>query len=134
MKKVNVEKITTLTGHTDSVYTIERTNAPHLFFSASGDGTVARWDLNESDLGELLVRVPASVYAIRYLPAENQLWIGQNFEGLHVIDLESKKEIKSIKITAAYIFDIQFWNECAFIGTGDGTLVVLDIPSFTVRK
>jgi WD40 repeat protein len=134
MKKVNVEKITTLTGHADSVYTIEQAREPDRFFSAAGDGTVARWDLNENDLGELLVRVPSSVYAIRYLPAENQLWVGQNFEGLHVIDLESKKEIKSIRITTASIFDIQFWNTYAFIGTGDGMLIVLDIPSFTVRK
>jgi WD40 repeat protein len=133
MKKVNVEKITTLTGHADSVYTIERTSTPHLFFSAGGDGTVARWDLNESDWGELLVRVPASVYAIRYRPVVNQLWVGQNFEGIHVIDLESKKEIRSIKITTASIFDIQFWQDVALIGTGDGTLIVLDIASFTVK-
>jgi len=134
MKKVNVEKISTLTGHADCVYTVERASEPHLFFSASGDGAVARWDVRRPDLGELLVKVPASVYAIRYLPSENQLWIGQNFEGIHVIDLSTQKEIKSIKLTSAAIFDIQFWREFAFIGTADGTIIVVDIPNFAVKK
>jgi WD40 repeat protein len=134
MKTIKVEKLATLTGHRDSIYTIERAHLPHLFFSASGDGMVVRWDLNRTDQGELLVRIPASVYAIRHLPEENQLWIGQNFEGIHVIDLESLKEIKSIKITSAAIFDIQFWQDTALIGTGDGTIIVMDVNQFMVKK
>ncbi|MES2732509.1 MAG: WD40 repeat domain-containing protein [Bacteroidota bacterium] len=134
MKTIKVEKLATLTGHRDSIYTIERAHLPHLLFSASGDGMVVRWDLHSPDQGELLVRIPASVYAIRYFQEENQLWIGQNFEGIHVIDLESLKETKSIKITSAAIFDIQFWQNHALIGTGDGTIIVMDVNHFSVKK
>lgn len=74
------------------------------FFSAAGDGMVVRWNLQAPDQGELIANIPASVYALHCIPTANQLWIGQNFEGVHVIDLHTKKEIRSVKVTAAAIF------------------------------
>jgi hypothetical protein len=58
-----------------------------------------------------------------FRPEPHQLWIGQNFDGVHIIDLYSKKEIKSVKITDAAIFDIKSWGEYIFIATGDGSLM-----------
>lgn len=133
-KKVRVEKLSTFTGHRDAVYALAQAQEPHLFFSASADGLVASWNLLQPDQGELLARIPASVYALHYLPAQNQLWIGQNFDGIHVIDLDSKKEIKSVKITGAVIFDIQSYGSEVFVATGDGTLVVMDTLTFTVQN
>lgn len=124
----------TLAGHRDCVYTLEAANEPHLFFSAAGDGMVVRWDLQQPGTGKLIAQVPASVYAIRYLPAANQIWIGQNFAGIHVIDLASQQEVNSIQLTSTAIFDILFWENTAFIATGDGTIVVLDVPLFVVKN
>lgn len=134
MQKIQVNKTGTFTGHRDCVYVLEKAPQPHQFFSAAGDGLVVCWDLQNPDQGELLAQVGASVYAMRYLPEEQQLWIGQNFDGLHVIDLATKKELKSIKLTSEAIFDIQFWQSHVYVATGDGTLIVLDRNAFTVRK
>jgi WD40 repeat protein len=133
-KKVKVEKLGTFTGHRDAVYALTQAQEPHLFFSASADGMVASWNLLHPDKGELLARIPASVYALHCLPELNQLWIGQNFEGIHVIDLHSRKEIKSIKITNAAIFDIQSYGQEVFVATGDGTVIVIDTVAFTVQN
>lgn len=131
---IQVTKIDTFSGHRDCVYTLERSIDNECFFSAGGDGLVVKWNLSAPDLGELIAQVGASVYAICLDTERNQLWIGQNFEGIHLIDMATKQPIKSIKLTNASIFDIKIVEQTALIGLSDGTLIVMDVPTFTVRK
>ena len=127
--KVEVEKVATLAGHRDCVYTLEGSNQPHIFFSAGGDGMVAKWDLTSPDLGTLLVKVPASVYALCYIEKYNHLIVAQNFEGIHVIDLETNKEIKSLKIDSTSFFDIKYYNEKLYVGQENGVVSVISYPN-----
>jgi WD40 repeat protein len=131
---MQVSKIDTFSGHRDCVYTLEGATEPNQFFSAGGDGLVIRWDLTMPDVGELFAQVPASIYALCFDELRNQLWVAQNFEGIHLIDVETKQEIKSIKITASSIFDIKIHENNALIGLSDGTIVVMDVEEFVVRK
>lgn len=132
--KVKVEKLSTFTGHRDCVYTLEPSMEPHLLFSAAGDGMVVQWNLDQPDQGQLIARVPASVYALHCQPVARWLWVGQNFEGLHLIDLDSRREIKSLKLTASAIFDIKSDGNALFVATGDGMVTVVDATTFAVRK
>lgn len=131
---MQVSKIDTFSGHRDCVYTLERAKNPNQFFSAGGDGLVILWDLTMPDVGELFAQVPASIYALCLDEIRNQLWVAQNFDGIHLIDVESKQEIKSIKITSSSIFDIKIFEDNAFIGLADGTIVVMDVEGFEVKK
>lgn len=131
---MQVKKIDTFSGHRDCVYTLEKTKNPHQFFSAGGDGLVILWDLTMPDVGELFAQIPASIYALCIDELRSQLWVGQNFEGIHLIDVDSKQEIKSIKITSSSIFDIKIFENNAFIGLSDGTIVVMDVADFEVKK
>ncbi len=133
-RRVQVEKLSTFTGHRDCVYTLEASAQADQFFSAAGDGMVVQWDLAQPDTGQLMAKVPASVYALHCRPVEGQLWIGQNFEGLHLIDLASRQEIKSVKMTASAIFDIKSHETNLFVATGDGVVTVVDAVSLAVRK
>ena len=58
---IQVQKITTLTGHRDCVYTLAPSGEEHIFFSAAGDGMVVAWDLNNPDTGELVAKVNAAL-------------------------------------------------------------------------
>jgi WD40 repeat protein len=129
-----VQKIDTFGGHTDCVYTLAGDSKPDHFFSAAGDGLVVRWQLNRPDLGELIARVPASVYALARHPASGLLWVGQNYEGIHLIDPTTKQEVSSVKLTSAAIFDIVFYKTNAFIALSDGVVIVLDTDQLAVRK
>jgi WD40 repeat protein len=126
MPGVEVGKITTLTGHKDCIYTLERSDKNNIFFSAAADGMVVAWDLENPETGQLVAKVPNSIYAIKYISSANQLLVGQNFEGLHLIDLKSKKELASVKITTSAIFDIKLIEEYVLVATGDGHLLVLE--------
>lgn len=125
MSPIQVKKIRTLTGHKEPLYTLERLDDQR-FLSAGGDGMVVLWDLENVDVGQMIVKVLASIYAIEFNTTKNLLVVGQNFSGIHIIDVESKKELSSVELTKAYIFDIQSTEEWIIVGTGDGELILLD--------
>ncbi|HYG38072.1 MAG TPA: WD40 repeat domain-containing protein [Cytophagales bacterium] len=131
--KVHVEKIASLSGHRDCVYTLEGTDKPNIFFSAGGDGMVVKWDLTTPDIGKLVVTVPKSIYAICHVARYNHLVVGQNFEGIHIIDLESNKEIKSLKTENTSIFDLQFFEDKLLVAFGNGLISVLDYNSLETK-
>jgi WD40 repeat protein len=132
MNKIEVFKKFTLTGHRDCIYTLKKAGKNNVFFSGAGDGMVVQWDLNNPDQGELMARVPASVYAIDYCPFKNLLVVGQNYEGIQLINVSSKKLIGSLKLTPAAIFDIKILDDKIYIGTGAGELIVVKIEPLSI--
>ncbi|MFD1144470.1 WD40 repeat domain-containing protein [Larkinella insperata] len=131
---MQVHKVDTFAGHRDCVYTLDSGGSPTEFFSAGADGLVVRWQLDKPDLGTLLARIPASVYALAFEPERGQLWVGQNYDGIHIIDPVQKQEVRSAQITSAAIFDIKFFEDSAWIALSDGVLIVMDRAEFAVRK
>lgn len=131
MSKIAVEKIHTLEGHRDAIYALTHSNDSSSFYSSGGDGLVVQWNYNLSTDGDLVVKVPNSVYALAY--SNNQLIVGHNYDGVHIIDLTTKKEIKSIHLGDAAIFDIKIANNLIYVGMGSGELVVISAIDFTIK-
>jgi WD40 repeat protein len=132
---VKVEKLSTLTGHRDAVYSLEKSGTDATVFSAGGDGMIVSWDLNNPENGELIARTTNSVYALHYLKDRNLLLLGQNTEGVQVIDLKEKKIIKSIALPKAAIFDIvsDSENGRVYVGMGNGAICVLSLETFELQ-
>jgi WD40 repeat protein len=131
---VQVQKLHTFTGHRDCIYTIESSGDASVFFSASGDGMVVKWNLSSPDEGELIARLPNSVYAIHRMKESDLLVVGNNFEGIHLLNWRNKKEIKSLKLSSSSIFDIQSFHEDLIIASGNGQVSVVDWERWSVRK
>lgn len=131
---IQVQKIDTFSGHRDSVYALQPTSTAERFFSAGGDGLVVQWDLTRPDWGEVVAQVPASIYSLSYHDLTGHLWIGQNYEGIQIINPQNKQIVSSINLTNAAIFDIQLFEEKAFLALSDGILMVLDQVHLAVRK
>lgn len=125
MSPINVTKLKTLSGHKEPLYTLKALDDKH-FLSAGGDGMVVLWDLDHVEVGQMIVKVPASVYAMDYNLEKKLLVVGQNFSGLHLIDVDTKKELKSLALTSEAIYDIQSTESHIYVGTGDGSLIQLD--------
>lgn len=134
MSKIEVSKIATLTGHRDCVYALAPSQQPNIFFSADGNGLVAQWNLDKPEIGDMVAQVKNSVYALHYMAVTDQLLVGHNFEGIHLIDLTTKSEVKSIKVTDAQIFDIRSIHGLVLIACGDGVVIALDFDRWAVRK
>ncbi len=129
MPKIQVDKVNTLGGHSDCVYTLERGASSQHFFSSGGDGVVALWDLNDIENGRMIVKVPSSVYALCYYQERDVLVIGQNFDGIHLVDIGRKKELGSIKLGTSAIFDIKVIKDRIFVGLANGEIHILDLKT-----
>jgi WD40 repeat protein len=132
MIKVQVNRLHSLTGHRDCVYTLAKSNEPNLFFSGSGDGMIALWDLSNPQDGQLAAKLPNSVYALHLPPMSDILIAGHNYDGIHLLDWRNKKEVGSLKLTDSAIFDIQSYGPYGFVATGDGTVIKFDRERLTI--
>jgi WD40 repeat protein len=134
MVKVQVQRLHSLTGHNDSIYTLQPSDDPAKFFSAAGDGMVVLWDLNDPDNGQLIARLPNSIYALCYDHKADVLVAGHNYDGIHVLDWKNKKEIGSLQLSKAAIFDIQQSEKGILIGDGDGVVTLADLDSMRIVR
>lgn len=95
---------------------------------------VAKWDLENPEAGELIAKLPNSVYALHYLHDRDILVAGHNYEGIHLLDWQNKKELASLKMTSAAIFDIQSLDEKLIVGSGDGSVSLIDLKTLSISK
>lgn len=132
MYNIEISKKHTLTGHNDCIYTIQGADKPHRFFSGAGDGMVVAWDLTKPDTGQLIAKLPNSVYALHYHPKTQLLVAGHNYEGIHLLNWENKKEEGSLQLTTAAIFDIQSHDNFLLVASGDGTLNKVNATTLSI--
>lgn len=134
MSAIQVNKIHSLTGHRDCVYTLTASNSTSQFFSGGGDGMVVQWDLNNPEEGELIAKLPNSVYALHQIPDSDLLIAGHNYEGIHILNWKEKKEMSSLQVTKAAIFDIKTFEQDLLIATGEGMLAIVDLDQRVIKK
>jgi WD40 repeat protein len=132
MKQTQIKRLHSLTGHRDAVYTLHPGGEPSRFFSASGDGMIVAWDLKNPESGDVVARLPNSVYALHYLAGPGTLVAGHNYDGIHLLDWKNKKELASLKLTAAAIFDIQSFGDRLLVASGDGVINVVDLKTLNI--
>jgi WD40 repeat protein len=132
--KIFVDKTLTLRGHNDSVYNLQGDETHEEVYSSAGDGMIVRWDLREQAKGTVVAKFRNSVYAFHCMPGGRRLLAGHNYHGVHLIDLSEKRELASAAITSAPIFDIKAHDGRAFVATGDGQLIVLDVDDLSVVR
>ena len=127
MTGIQVKKINTFVGHKDAIYTLEPATRQSAFFSGSGDGMVVKWSFDEPDKGHLVANLPNSVYALEYINHNNRLIIGQNFQGIHIIDVANNKELGSLSLTNSAIFDMKHVGNRLLVATGEGVVYLIDV-------
>ena len=125
-EKYSTQKIGTLSGHKDSIFTLCGSHDSNYFFSAGADGMVVLWDLRTPDSGRVIAKLPNSVYALHYLMDRRLLVIGNNMSGIHLLDWENKKEVGSVAFTDSLIFDIVSHDNRLYVGDKKGIITVID--------
>jgi WD40 repeat protein len=125
-----ITKLAVNQGHKDAIFALASTQDSKIFFSSGADGFVTSWQADGASDGQLIARVPNSVYAMAV--QDNYLLIGHNYDGLHVVDWRKKKEIGTVQLTTKQIFDIKIIGDLAYIGTGEGELIKLNYKTLQV--
>lgn len=133
MRNIAITKRATLTGHNDCVYSVIAGIEDWQIISSAGDGMVVSWDLRDPENGVLLAQVKNSVYALCIIPGTKFLAVGHNFEGVHIIDLETKKQVASVKVSGAAIFDLKSDGRNLWVADGDGTVYRYHVKSLKLQ-
>ncbi len=130
---VKVQKYHTYAGHKDCLYALEMIDDQR-FVSAGADGMVVLWDLQDFENGKVIARISSSCYALCYHRNEDLLLIGQNFQGLHLINVEDSKGVASLRLNDAAIFDIQRDGDEVFVATGTGEVFHIYLPELKIIR
>ena len=97
-----IKKLGEITGHSGAIYDLELEG--HKVFSASADGYLARWDLNSFEQDSFAIKCSTPPYSVA--TANNHLWFGLSSGDLHVVDLESKQEVKFYQQHRSALFSL----------------------------
>ena len=120
----------TLKGHSSSVYSI--TFCDGYLYSASSDKLIARWNIQTGEPDNFSIKLDAVPYIIKAIPEYSILIIGLNNGLIHIIDLNQKTEITSLKHHASAIFSIEINSIKGhiYIGDKDGNLSAWNINNW----
>lgn len=111
------------TGHKGSVYVLCPAREPRWFLSASGDGSVVRWNMDQPATGITEARIGRAIFAL--LRKGNLLFIGDEDGGLHVTDMEARQETQLERAHVKGIFSIvELPGERLAVAAGDGSLSI----------
>lgn len=120
-----------LLGHKGPVYTLTRSVQPMHIYSGGSDGLAVEWDLTTLAAGVVVAKVEGVIYCITPI-GERFIAIGTDKGGIHIIDLQLKKEIKYLLNHTNGVFDILYLaKHKKFVALGgDGTFSVWDSQTY----
>lgn len=134
--QVQVNKITSLTGHNGSVYSLDKGITENTFFSGSSDRFIAMWNLETLQNEKFAAKLPAIIYALCHIPEKQLLIAGTSAGTIHILDLGKKEEIKILQHHTAPVFDIKYSlkTNCFYSGAADGHFAVCSLESLSLIK
>jgi WD repeat-containing protein 61 len=102
---MQVKKIHQLTAHSAALYAMAPGRTLGTLFSAGADKVVAEWNLETGETNAFAIRTERTVYSLLNLNRQF-LVIGTIVGGMHVIDLDSKQEVRHLKFHDKGIFHL----------------------------
>jgi WD40 repeat protein len=132
--KIELKKVTEFTGHQQPIYCVIAAPQQGRFFSAGGDKMVVEWNIDDPSTGVLVAQLPFTIYSLCVIKTSNILLAGTSAGGIHIINMELKKEIKYFEIPDEGIFDIQYSDvhQLIIASTAKGSLVFIDPVDFSL--
>lgn len=134
---LNAEQLQVFKGHNHSVYALCEALRPGYFYATGGDRLVVEWNLAHPADAGVIARSISTVYSIAVIPEQHILVIGQAQGGLHIIDLDQKKEIRYLTVHHSGIFCIKYdpVNNRLFAAAADGCISVWNTTTWElIRK
>lgn len=123
---VQIEKIFQVAAHSGSVYSVIHDKNDAVYTGGS-EGVVLKWNIDDYESVTAVARVSGQIFSLFLFEPLNQLWIGTMSGAVHVLDLNSKKEIHHFINHTASVFDIQLNTDGRiYIASKDGSISIWD--------
>ncbi len=124
----NLVRHAAFSGHQGAVYCVAPSMQDGFFLSGGSDTNVVEWDLSESVNPRIIARSAGVIYSLLALRDKSLLFIGNNQGGIHVVDLNDKKEIHYWMAHQTGVFDLKWMPHSGEIWAAgaDGVLSIWD--------
>ena len=129
---MKITKVGHFSGHKNSIYTIHPSIQPNCFYSGASDGFVVEWDLASKGDGVLLVNVQKPVYSLLTIPHKQELLIGTATGHLHIVDLNSRKEVRNLEAHKGGIFSLTLFEGRIYSTGEDGMVHIWDANTYVL--
>lgn len=128
---LEVNLVTTLKGHQNQVFALEKGNANTLF-SAGNDKGVVEWDLESLSFRRILCAVSNPVYALHRIPDTTFLAVGLRSGEILIVDYSQKKLQAKFSVEKGAVFALKtLKGKSELIAIGEeGVAYVYDIVLF----
>lgn len=125
-----------INDHSGAIYKLIAGPEENQFFSASGDGIVALWDIQPREEPIMVFKCPEPVYTLLYLHHKQELIAGCQSGDMQIFCLRDRKQIRHIKAHTKGLFYIASLPEENLIWTagGDGIVNVWCADDFKLVK
>jgi WD repeat-containing protein 61 len=134
--ELQVNKLAQLSGHISPIYTLESGFDTNIIFSGGGDQILASWNVENFQPHKLAIKLESGIYAICLIQEKNLVLIGNALGGIHVIDIQEKKELRLLKPHQAQVFDIKYSikNNALYTCSHDGSISIYSLSDFSHQK
>lgn len=95
-----------LVGHTGPVYALECDQERKYLYSAGSDGIVALWSCITGKEALAVSRTPTAIYAMRYVPQTQTLFVGQTSGVIYALKPYEKKLLGAVQAHQAAVMGI----------------------------
>ncbi|MFK8037803.1 MAG: hypothetical protein AB8B74_05905 [Crocinitomicaceae bacterium] len=132
---MEITKEAQLTGHSGAIYCLEYYKES-LFFSAGFDNLVVVWNAASFEEGVVVAKLKSKAISLLYIKQLNWLVAGQSTGGVHIIDLDSKEEIKLFQGHVGMVYALHYnknLNEL-YVGAEDGKLSSWDLTTLKSKS
>lgn len=96
-----------LTGHIGAIYDVV-VSKEGICFTTSADKHTVKWDLNAGQQDKFTIKLPDSGFRVALNNEDEILAIGTSKGGIHIVDLNKKKEIRYLTQHQVPIFSLSY--------------------------
>ena len=119
-------KLGEIQEHSAAVYDLALDH--HFIYSASADGYVARWSIKNLAQDNFAIRCTTPPYSLTMDTVSRNLWFGLSNGDMHVVNVDTKAEIKFFQQHKIGVFSLLFLptKNLVIAGDADGHLSIWD--------
>ena len=122
--------------HSGPLYAVTFSEKHNLLFTGGSDKIVASWDLEKDENTPFSIKMDSAILNLKLLNDDKHLFIGLFNGNFHIIDLESKEEVKFFPYHKLGLFSSCYLKRenILILGAGDGTVSIWNTNDFELIK